>query len=173
MLELQREVEELKASVTVSQGQASASGSTRIRAPNMATPQVFTRKMADVCSFQTACYLYITAKPDEFPMENLKIIWALLYLQGRTAQKWCEMTVLEMMEGVIPYKKYEEFQAKLKENFGDPNEQDTRIFEVTMMQQGTKMADEHIHDFRLAVYESGDEGIALICEFKCSLNKGL
>ena len=81
MLELQRQVEELRASVTVSQGQVSASGSTRTRAPKMAMPQVFTGKMVDVCSFQTACYLYIIAKPDEFPTENSKIIWVLLYLQ--------------------------------------------------------------------------------------------
>jgi hypothetical protein len=173
MMELQRQVEELRESVTVSQGQASPSGSTRTRAPKMVTPQVFTGKMVDMHSFQTACYLYIIVNPEEFPTEKSKIIWVLSYLQGRTAQKWCKTTVLEMIEGISPYKTYEQFQAKLKENFGDPNEQDTRIFEITMMQQGTKMADKHCHDFRLAAYKSGYEGITLIHEFKCSLNKGL
>jgi hypothetical protein len=80
---------------------------------------------------------------------------------------------MEMMGGVSPYKKYEEFQAKLKENFGDPNEWDTRIFEIMTMQQGTKTADEHVHDFKITAFESGYVGIALICEFKRSLNKGL
>jgi hypothetical protein len=173
MMELQRQLEELRGSMTAAQGQSSASGSTRVRAPKMATPQVFTGKMVDVCSFQTACYLYIIVKPDEFPTEKSKIIWALSYLQGGTAQKWCKTSVLEMMEGVSPYEMYKEFQRKLKENFSDPNEQDTQIFEITTMQQGSKTADEHCHDFRLAVYESGYEGITLIHKFKQSLNKGL
>jgi hypothetical protein len=82
MLELQREVEELKASVTVSQGQVSASGSTRTRAPKMAMPQVFTRKMADVHSFQTACYLYIIAKPDEFPNGEFKDYLGIVIFAG-------------------------------------------------------------------------------------------
>jgi hypothetical protein len=166
MMELQRQLEELRGTMSAAQGQLSASGSTRTRMPKMVMPQVFTGKMVDVRSFQTACYLYIIVKLDKFPTEKSKIIWALSYLQGRTAQKWCETTVLEMMEGFSPYEMYEEFQRKLKENFGDPNEQDTRIFEMTTMQQGSKMADEHCHDFRLAVYESGYKGITLICEFK-------
>jgi Zinc knuckle/Retrotransposon gag protein len=177
MMELQRQLEELQRTrkeelATRTQGQE-AGGSAKTRAPKMATPQIFTGKMADVRSFQTACYLYIIAKPDEFPTEKSKMIWALSYLQGGTAQKWRETVVLEMMEGVSTYETYEEFQAELKKNFGDPNEQDSRIFEITTMQQGTKTADEHCHDFRLAAYQSGYEGTALIREFKRSLNKGL
>jgi hypothetical protein len=71
-----------------------------------------------------------------------------------------------MMMGVSPYHDYMQFHEKLKETFGDSNKQDTRIFEVTMIQQGAKTADEHVCSFRLAQYKSGSEGVALIHKFK-------
>jgi hypothetical protein len=91
MMELQRQVKELRESVAVSQGQASASGSTRMRVPKMATPQVFTGKMVDVRSFQTACYLYIIAKPEVFLTENswhYCICKAEQYINGAKPQFW-------------------------------------------------------------------------------------
>ena len=57
--------------------------------------------------------------------------------------------------------------------FGDPNEKDTKVFTITTINQGEKSADEHVQDFKLATFDSGYEGVALIYEFKCSLNKGL
>jgi hypothetical protein len=59
--------------------------------------------MADVHSFQTSYHLYILGKEDDFLTEQSKIVWALSYLQGGTAHKWCKTAVLEMMTGTSLY----------------------------------------------------------------------
>jgi len=141
--------------------------------PKIAAPQPFSGKMKEVDAFRTACYMYMRGRADEFPDEESKIIWILSYLQGGIAQKWREVAVREIMAGAIPFENSDELMEAIVKTFGDPNEADTGVFEITTMNQGEKTADEHVQDFKIAAHSAGYSGIALIHEFKRSLNKAL
>ena len=141
------------------------------RMPKVAVPQPFTGKMSKLDTFKMACYMYMQGCKDKFEDEDAKIIWILSYLQGGTALKWPEVAIKSMMEGVFEDAK--ELLETIRKTFGDLNEEDTHVFQITMMVQGDKTADEHMQDFKIVVHGSGYVGTPLIYELKWSLNKGL
>ena len=78
-----------------------------------------------------------------------------------------------MMEGEQVFENAKELLETIRKTFRDPNEEDTHVFQIAMIIQGDKTADEHVQDFKIATHGSGYVGTPLIYEFKWSLNKGL
>jgi hypothetical protein len=78
-----------------------------------------------------------------------------------------------MMNGQTPFEMADELLDVIEEAFGDPNHEDSQVFEITTMVQGTKTADKHVQAFRIAAHNSGYIGKPLIYEFKRSLNEAL
>jgi hypothetical protein len=113
--------------------------------------------------------MYIRGHTDKFPDEEAKIIWILSYLQDGIVQKWHEVTVQEIINGAVPFETGDELMEAIVKTFGDPNEEDTSVFEITTINQGEKTADEHMQDFKITAYSARYPGIVLIHEFKCSL----
>jgi Zinc knuckle len=145
----------------------------RQRSPKIAKPQPFSGNMHEVDAFRTSCFMYLKGCAGDFPTEDAKIIWVLSFLQGGTAGRWREVAVREIMDGESPFETVDALLETIEETFGDPNKEDTRVFEITTMVQGTKTADEHVHEFKIAAHESGYTGKPLVYEFKRSLNKAL
>lgn len=147
------------------------------RMPNIALPKPFTGKMTETRSFTQACLMYLMMRKGEFPDEKAKIMWILLYMQDGAALKYREaFLTTALKEPSIwgwPLSTCDDLIKDIEVTFGDPNEQDTKVFAITTIMQGDKTADEHVQEFKLAKYNSGYTGTALIYEFKRSLNKGL
>ena len=164
---MNKEVEHLKGQKETGKGQM----------PKIAPPKPFSGKMAETKSFMQACLMYLMTRSDEFPDEKAQIMWILSYMQEGAALKYCEAFLsVALREASIwgwPITSCEDLIRDIEMTFGDPNEKDTKVFTITTINQGEKSADEHVQDFKLATFDSGYEGVALIYEFKCSLNKGL
>jgi hypothetical protein len=148
-------------------------GSSWQRSPTIAKPQPFSSSMHEVDAFRTSCFMYLKGCVGDFPTEDSKIIWVLSFLQGGTAGRWREVAVREIMDGESPFETVDALLETIEETFRDPNKEDMRVFEITTMVQGTKTADEHVHEFKIAAHESGYTGKPLVYEFKRSLNKAL
>jgi len=59
-----------------------------IREPKIATPLPFSGKRDDTESFINRCCLYMNGQKSEFPDEDAKIYWILLYMQTGSAKTW-------------------------------------------------------------------------------------
>ena len=147
------------------------------RMPKIATPKPFSGKMAETRSFTQACLMYLMTRSSEFSDEKSRIIWILSYMQEGAALKYREaflsVALREQSVWGWPLTSHQDLIKDIETTFGDPNEQDTKVFTITTITQGEKSADEHVQDFKLAAFDSGYEGVALIYEFKRSLTKGL
>ena len=75
--------------------------------------------------------------------------------------------------GKLWHKTLEDFFTTIKEEFGDPDKQATKIYKLCTITQGECTADEHVLAFRKVAQSSSYGGEALIKEFKCSLNSQL
>jgi hypothetical protein len=147
------------------------------RMPNMATPKLFSGKMMETKSFVQACLMYLMTRSSEFSGEKSKMLWVLSYMQEGTVLKYREAFLsVALREASVwgwPKDSLDELITNIKTMFGNPNKKDTKVFTTMTITQGEKTADEHVQDFKLAVYDSGYKGVALIYEFKCLLTKGL
>ena len=145
--------------------------------PKIATPKPFSGKMAETKAFTQACRVYQAMRKAEFPDEKAKILWTLSYMQEGAALKYREAFLTIALEQPSvwgwPMSTHDDLIKDIEQTFGDPNEQDTKVFAITTITQGDKTADEHVQEFKLAEHNSGYTGTALIYEFKRSLNKGL
>ena len=151
--------------------------STQDRMPNIATPKPFSGRMAETRAFMQACRVYQQMRKAEFSDEKAKILWTLSYMQEGAALKYREAFLTIALEQPSiwgwPLSTHDELMKDIEQTFGDPNEQDTKVFAITTITQGDRTADEHVQEFKIAEHNSGYTGTALIYEFKRSLNKGL
>jgi len=57
-----------------------------------------------------------------------------------------------MMEGEQVFEDAKELLETIRKTFGDPNEEDMHVFQITTMVQGDKTTDKHMQDFKIAVH---------------------
>ncbi|PFH45378.1 hypothetical protein AMATHDRAFT_160312 [Amanita thiersii Skay4041] len=144
----------------------------------MATPPIYDGPMATCEGFINSCWLYMSAKPQEFPTLQIKVTWVLGFMQTGMAQMFHNHFLVYMAtpEFQTQYKqshepdqiKYIQYKA-----FGDPNKQATVIQEITTIRQGSKLAEEHVQLFKQSYMRSGYGETAGIHEFKWLLNSPL
>ena len=90
-----------------------------------------------------------------------------------SAREWRDEYLETVEHGKPQHKMLEDFFNTIKEEFGDPDKQATKIYKLRTITQGDHTADEHVLAFRKAARSSGYGGEALIEEFKRSLNSRL
>ena len=143
------------------------------KGPKMAKPDAFSGKMDETASFVNTCTMYILGQANDFPDETTAIMWVLLYMKEGLAREWCDEYLETVENGKPRHKMLEDFFTMIKEEFGDPDKQATKIYKLHTITQGERMVDEHMLAFRKAAQSSGYGGEALIEEFKRSLNSRL
>ena len=109
----------------------------------------------------------------EFPDEDAKIYWILLYLQTGSAKTWYDYIVALMYKRQQSFSTSDELLKEIDQKFGDTDKRTIQSLKIRTIQQGDRSADEHVQEFEKAALEAGYERYPLVVEFKCSLNSGL
>ena len=131
----------------------------------VAKPAIFNGKAGRVGRFITACRLYIKMKLRGNTVEE-QVQWVLTYVQGGSADVWKENMMEELESGEVEYESVEEFLTCLKKEFGGGEEESVKAAELRKLEQGGKMMEEFVQEFKKAVRGSGYEGRPLVEEFK-------
>jgi len=76
----------------------------------------------------------------------------------------------EIMNGTLAVQTVEELSTKIRQEFGEFDEEGRKVDELRVLEQGEKTVDEYVQEFRRAARGSGYEGRALVEEFKKGLN---
>ena len=79
----------------------------------------------------------------------------------------------ELESGEVEYELVEEFLTCLKKEFGKGEEESVKVAELRKLEQGGKMMEEFVQEFKRAARGSGYEGRPLVEEFKRWMNSGI
>ena len=77
----------------------------------------------------------------------------------------------ELKAGEFEYKTAEEFLMSLKKKFGGEEEELVKVAELRKLEQGERMMEEFVQEFKRVVRRSGYKGRLLIEEFKRGINR--
>jgi len=115
----------------------------------------------------------MNGRKSEFPDEDAKIYWILSYMQTGSAKTWRDYIVALMYKGQQSFLTSDELLKEIDRKFRDTDKRTTQSLKIRTIQQGDRLADEHVQEFEKAALEAGYEGYLLVVEFKRSLNSGL
>ena len=135
-------------------------------------PAIFSGEAGRVGGFITACRLYIKMRLRGNMVEE-QVQWVLTYVQGGSADVWKENIIDKLESGEVEYESVEEFLTSLKKEFGGEEEESVKAAELRKLEQGGKMMEEYIQEFKRAARGSGYEGRPLVEEFKRGMNGGI
>jgi len=166
-----RQLQEQIAALTAQMGGAAERGVERgaSAATEMAKPQTFDRTPLKVSGFIEACKLYMRMRLRESSVEE-QIQWILSYVQGGSADIWKENVMEELEIGEIEFESAGEFLAEIKKEFGGGDKESVKIAELKKIEQGGRMMEEFVQDFKRVARVSGYKGCPLIKEFKQCMN---
>jgi len=83
---------------------------------------------------------------------------------------WKENVMEELEAGEVEYETAEEFSMSLKKELGEGEEESVKAAELRKLEQGGRMMEEFIQEFKRAAKGSGYEGRPLVEEFKRGIN---
>ena len=138
----------------------------------VAKPQVFNRRMEEVSAFINAARIYIRIKMTE-EAATTQVAWVLSYIQGGVAEAWKDNLMDELAKGESEVETAEQLFSKIRNDFGETSEEERKIKQLRTIEQGNRMCDEYIQEFKKVARGSGYEGRSLIEEFKRGLSRVL
>ena len=133
---------------------------------------IFNGEAGKVGGFITACRLYLKMKMRGISVEE-QVQWVLSYVQGGSADVWKENIMEELESGEMKYETAEELFTNLRKEFGGGEEESVKAAELRKLEQGGRMMEEFVQEFKKAARGSGYEGRPLIEEFKRGMNGGI
>ena len=86
---------------------------------------------------------------------------------------WKENVMEELEAGEVEFELIEEFFTGLKKEFGGGEEELVKVAELRKLEQGGRMMEEFVQEFKRAARGSGYEGQPLVEEFKRGMNSGI
>ena len=135
----------------------------------VAAPPKFDGNREAVVGFINTYHLYARARLGGVGNKE-KISWVLSYVQGGVAETWKDNILDEIEKGTSEVETMEELFKKMREEFGEFDEESRKADELRLLVQGPRSCDEYMQEFKRAARGSGYEGRALIDEFKRGLN---
>ena len=138
----------------------------------VAKPAIFNGEAGKVGGFIMACRLFIRMRLRGTMVEE-QVQWVLSYVQGGSADVWKENVIEEMEVGEVEYESAEEFLACLKKEFRGEEEEVVKVAELRRVEQGGKMMEEYVQEFKRIARGSGYERRPLVEEFKRGMNRGI
>ena len=85
---------------------------------------------------------------------------------------WKENVMEELEAGEVEYKSVEEFLTILKKKFREGEEEVVKVAELRRVEQGGKMMEEYVQEFKRIARGSRYEERPLVEEFKRGMNGG-
>jgi len=76
--------------------------------------------------------------------EEEKILWVLTYVQGGVAEVWKENVLEERRQGISAVETVEELLTKMREEFGEFDEESRKVDELRLLEQGGWTCDEYV-----------------------------
>jgi len=86
------------------------------------------------------------------------------------AEVWKENVLEERRQGLSLVETMEELFTKMREEFGEFEEESRKVDELELLEQGGQTCDKYVQIFKKTARGSGYEGQSLIEEFKRGLN---
>jgi len=99
-----------------------------------------------------------------------KINWVLSYVHGGVVEVWKDNVLEKIEKGTLEVSTMEELFEKMKEEFGEFDEESRKVDELRLLALWTKTCDKYVQEFKRMAQGSGYEGRVLVEEFKRGLN---
>ena len=87
------------------------------------------------------------------------------------ADIWKKNVLKDLEEGILEYELVGEFLAAIKKEFGEGEEKSVKVAELKKLEQGEKMMEKFVQEFRKVARGSRYEGRPLVEEFKREMNR--
>ena len=113
----------------------------------VARPQVFSGKMEEVSAFINAARLYIRMKMTE-EVATTQVAWMLSYVQGGVAEAWKDNLLDELAKGESEVDTVEKLFTKIRNDFGETSEEERKIEQLRMIEQGGRTCDKYVQEFK-------------------------
>ena len=92
--------------------------------------------------------------------------WVLSYMQGGIAEAWKNNLLDELAKRESEVESAEQLFTKIRNDFGETSEEERKIEQLRMIEQGGRTYNEYVQEFKKVARGSGYEGKPLIEEFK-------
>ena len=135
----------------------------------LTAPPKFNGSREVVVGFVNACRLYAEARLGGVDDKG-NISWVLSYVQGGVAEVWKNNVLEEINKGTLEVETMEELFEKMREEFGEFNEESRKVDKLRLLVQGSRTCGKYMQEFRRAARGIGYEGRVFIEEFKWGLN---
>ena len=109
----------------------------------VADPEKFSGERSETEGFIRAVKLVIAVQPESFPDERTKILYALSFMMGGSAQIWAHNETAAVIRDNSSTGSFEDFTKRVEETFGDPD--------------CTQAARTKLHDLKMTSGMSADE----------------
>jgi len=133
---------------------------------------IFNGEVGKVGGFIMVYRLFVRIKMRGNIVEE-QVQWVLSYVQGGSADVWKENVMEELEAGEVKYESVEEFLTSLNKEFGEGEEELVKVAELKKLEQGGKLMEEFVQEFKKAARGSGYEKRPLMEEFKRGINGGI
>jgi len=125
--------------------------------------------MEEVSAFINAARIYIRMKMTE-EAATTQVAWVLSYVQRGVAEAWKDNLMDELAKGESEVETVEQLFSKIRNDFGETSEEERKIEQLRTIEQGGRMCDKYVQEFKKVARGSGYEGRPLIEEFKRELS---
>ena len=135
----------------------------------VAKPQIFDGALGKVSEFVITYKLYVRIKIRGVVVEE-QIQWILLYVEGGSANVQKENILEKLEAGALEYEIAGEFLADIKK-FSREDKETVKIAELKRLEQGERIIEEFVQEFRRVIRKSRYEERLLVEEFKRGMNR--
>ena len=94
----------------------------------------------------------------------------LSYMQEGSVDVWKENILENLKGGLLEYETVREFLTDIRKEFRGGNEELVKVAELKRLEQGRRLMEEFVQEFRRAAKRSRYKGRLLVEEFKRGIN---